>query len=248
MLQGRVIRQAASYASPTVEAIDAERLIGKRVDEVRVRGKHLFLSFDEGWVVHSHLGMSGSWHAYPFDAAWAYPTREASLALRTDAADVVNFRAKHLSLTSSTRLRRDDYLKKLGPDLMLADTDFEGVLPRLRVHDESPIGEAVMNQTIACGIGNIYKSETLFVTRTNPWARVGELSDESLRHVLSEARRLLRLNRGKGARTIRLRNDGPRFWVYGRAGEPCLACGGKIFLRRQGEAGRTTYWCPTCQR
>lgn len=131
-----------------------------------------------------------------------------------------------MELVTVTHLRRNAYLQRLGPDLMRATSDLDAALARMRIHNLAPIGEAVMNQTIAAGIGNVYKSETLFLARINPWTRVGELTDETLLAYLADARRLMRFNRGHGPRVTRLRDDGRRHWVYGRPGDPCYECGG----------------------
>ncbi|MEN0110312.1 MAG: DNA-formamidopyrimidine glycosylase family protein [Planctomycetota bacterium] len=247
VLAGRFVREATASDRTTVEPIDAASLVGHRVVEVSARGKHLAIATDDRRVVHSHLGMTGSWHVYPLGEDWRKPASRAALMLRTDAHAVVCFSPKELRLLSVQRLRRDEHLRRLGPDLMLADSDLHAALARMRVHDAAPIGEAVMNQTIAAGIGNVYKSETLFLARINPWTRVGELSDERLLRYLADTRRLMRRNRGGGPRVTRFRHGGKRHWVYGRRGEPCYECGGVITLRRQGDQGRTTYWCAACQ-
>lgn len=247
VLEGRVVQQAISRASPSVDAIDAESLVGHTVASVEARGKHLMLSFDDQRVVHSHLGMNGSWHVYPIGEPWRKPARQAGLALRTDTHEVVNFNPKLLELVTTTKLRRNDYLARLGPDMMLPQVDFPECLARLRVHNQSPVGEAVMNQTILAGIGNVYKSETLFIHRLNPWSRVGELSDRVLLDYLRETHLLMRRNRDTGPRITRFARDGVRHWVYGRSGQACFECEEEIKVRRQGDAGRTTYYCPRCQ-
>ncbi|TWT77266.1 Endonuclease 8 1 [Posidoniimonas polymericola] len=247
VLAGQTIAAALSNASPQVPAIDAQSLVGRVVTTVEARGKHLLITLDDHRVVHSHLGMTGSWHAYRIGDPWRKPPRQAGLALRTATHEVVNFNPKLLKLVTATTLRRNDYLQRLGPDLMLPGVELAAVLPRLRVHNAAPMGEAVMNQTIAAGIGNVYKSETLFICRINPWTLVGELSDLRLTDYLAETHRLMRINRKSGKRTTRFAGDGQRFWVYGRRGEPCFKCETPIRLRRQGDAGRTTYWCPRCQ-
>ncbi|MEO1497985.1 MAG: DNA-formamidopyrimidine glycosylase family protein [Planctomycetota bacterium] len=239
--------QELSEGHSTVEPIDAASLVGRRIIDVRARGKHLMIATDDSRVIHSHLGMTGSWHVYPLGEPWRKSERRAGLALFTREHAAVLFSPKELSLVSATRMRRDDYVNRLGPDLMRPADPLAAILPRLRVHNAAPIGEAVMNQTIAAGIGNVYKSETLFLACINPWTRVGELSDEVLMQYLKNARRLMWINRGNGPRVTRFENDGRRHWVYGRRGEPCFKCGGVITLRRQGDAGRTTYWCQACQ-
>lgn len=247
VLEGRRIDAASSSDRTTVDPIDAESLVGVAVTEVAARGKHLMVSMDDGRVVHLHLGMTGSVHVYPLGEPWRKKPSSAALALSTDTHVVVCFSPKLLELVSVTHLRRNRYLQRLGPDLMRHDSDLQAALSRMRVHNAAPIGEAVMNQTIVAGIGNVYKSETLFIARINPWTLVGELSDERLLNYLSEARRLMRLNRGPGRRVTRFRDGGQRHWVYGRTGQPCYVCGARIAVRRQGDTGRTTFWCATCQ-
>ncbi|MGL4513067.1 MAG: Fpg/Nei family DNA glycosylase [Lacipirellulaceae bacterium] len=247
VLEGRVVVEATSNPTPGNHAVDAAALVGRVATKVRASGKQLFVFFEGELVVHSHLGMTGSWHVYPQGETWNKPASRAGLTLSTGTHDVVLFSPKLLELVTATAFRRNDYLRRLGPDLMLVESDLAAAVARMRVHNAAPIGEVVMNQTIAAGIGNIYKSETLFLARINPWTRVAELSDERLRTYLEDARTLMRRNRGSGPRVTRFRGDGGHFWVYGRRGEPCYVCGGVVTVRRQGDAGRTTYWCAACQ-
>jgi endonuclease VIII len=104
-----------------------------------------------------------------------------------------------------------------------------------------------MNQTIVSGVGNVYKSEVLFLEQLNPFARVEDLTDEVLLRVVRRGAELMRRNVQGGARTTRFGLDGHRLWVYGRSGKPCLKCGTTLQMRRQGDLGRSTYWCPACQ-
>jgi endonuclease VIII len=246
-LEGRAIVAALSHSFPNLAAIDAESLVGNVLERVEARGKHLLLTFDDQRVIHSHLGMNGSWHLYPIGEPWRKPPHLAGVALRTETHEAVNFNPKLLRLTTTAAIHRDPYLRRLGPDMMLEESDLAEVIARMLVYHASPIGEAVMNQTIACGIGNIYKSETLFLAKINPWTTVGELSHAELHRYLADARQLMRLNRHNGQRTTRFAGDGKRMWVYGRAGQPCFVCGTRVGVRRQGDAGRTTYWCAACQ-
>lgn len=90
-------------------------------------------------------------------------------------------------------------------------------------------------------------SEVLFVRRVSPFANVRDTSDEELAGLLGEARKLMRQNLGGGPRTTRRRFGSSRLWVYGRSGKPCFQCGSAVRMRRQGDAGRSTYYCPRCQ-
>lgn len=104
-----------------------------------------------------------------------------------------------------------------------------------------------MDQTLLCGVGNIYKSEVLFTCRVNPLVPIARLTDSQLTKIIQTARHLMRRNVGPGPRRTRYRNDAHRCWVYRRMGQACLECGTTIQMIRQGELGRSTYWCPTCQ-
>ena len=104
-----------------------------------------------------------------------------------------------------------------------------------------------MDQRLCCGIGNIYKSELLFLQNVDPFALVAELDDPALLDLFELARDLMQFNLQGAQRTTRFEGDGGKLWVYGRRNEPCYLCGTSVRLRRQGDLGRTTYWCPRCQ-
>lgn len=248
ILVGQAIVTARAWRPRSGPEIDAESLVGCVVDRVEAKGKHLIITFGDGRVVHTHLGMTGSWHAYPVGAAWRKPERSAGLVLATTTHVAVCFSPKLLELTTSGAVRRDRHLRRLGPDLMKPDIDLAAIVPRIRTHNAAAIGEAVMNQTIAAGIGNVYKSESLFLAKINPWRQVAEIDDDTLLAYFQRTHDLMRSNRGRsGMRTTRHAAGGPRVWVYGRRGDACLVCGAVIQMRRQGDQGRSTYWCPKCQ-
>jgi len=172
---------------------------------------------------------------------------QAGLVLSTATHNVVNFSPKLLEFVSQAALRGNPYLQRLGPDLMQPATQVATVLSRLRTHSSTPLGEAIMNQTIVAGIGNVYKSETLFLAKLHPWQLIGACSDQQLLAYLTLTQKIMRRNRTGGKRTTRMAPDGPRVWVYRRQNEACLVCGSQILMKRQGDLGRSTYWCPECQ-
>jgi endonuclease-8 len=135
----------------------------------------------------------------------------------------------------------------LGPDLLSGDFDAGEALARLEARPETEIGEALLDQHAVAGIGNVYKSEILYVARIDPWQRVGQLDRTSLSGIVSVARRLLVANAAGRPRRTTGETPGPRHWVYGRAGRPCQRCGTRVERRRQGALARLTYWCPRCQ-
>lgn len=226
---------------------DVERLAGDQVRSVEARGKHLLIHFAGGKSLHSHLGMSGSWHVYNSGETWQKPRTRAAIALHLEDSTAVCFSPKTLELLSAAELRRHRYLNRLGPDLLASHFDHGEVVRRFRVHNSMPIGQAVMNQTIVCGIGNVYKSELLFLMRMNPESLVSQFSDQQLVALLGKARDLMTRNLTGYVRQTRFAVDGKKKWVYGRSGQPCLTCGATIELIRQGDLGRTTYFCPNCQ-
>jgi endonuclease-8 len=227
--------------------IDCGPLAGNTLAAVEARGKHLLMHLESRHALHSHMGMDGSWHLYYPDQPWRKSPKSAALVLRINKLDAVCFLPKLLELLTADQLRTHRYLRKLGPDLLARDFDMPAAVRRFRVHDAVPLGEAVMNQTIACGVGNVYKSDVLFLLGFDPLAPVGAYADDELARLLAKARALLRANLTGAPRKTRFRGDGRRLWAYGRAGEPCFKCGDPIQITRQGDQGRTTFWCLQCQ-
>lgn len=225
----------------------ANSLVGRRIDGVEARGKHLLITFDDQRVLHSHMGMTGSWHIYRPGEPWQKPVQRAALSLDCPQVCVVCFTPKLLELLTATQLRRHDYLNRLGPDLLAEPATSEEVLARFRQANNTTIGEASLNQTIVSGIGNVYKSELLFELRIHPLALVRDLSDLQLLALTAKASELMAKNLTGRPRTTRFALDGGRFFAYGRSGKPCYTCGTLIEVIRQGDAGRTTYFCPRCQ-
>ncbi len=230
-------RLAVSAPNPRGTAAGVERLDGLALDGVEARGKHLLLHFGP-LVLHSHLGMTGGWHLYPPNAAWRRPRSSAWVVITGSDREAVQFGGPTLRLLTAERLARDPRLSGLGPDILAPEFDPDPVLVALRRNPAREIGEALLDQSLLAGVGNIFKSEACFAARVDPWRPAGELGDEQLRAVLLAARQLMREAVQSGRKT---------FCVYRRRGA-CPACGGRVAARGQGDAGRTTYWCPRCQR
>ncbi|HEX4131954.1 MAG TPA: DNA-formamidopyrimidine glycosylase family protein [Pirellulales bacterium] len=239
--------QTIEHARSRDPALNVAQLVGRKLSGVEARGKHLLFHLDDGGALHSHMGMTGSWHLYRPGERWQKPEHRAAIVLEVPGHVVVCFSPEVLELLTAATLRRHEHLQTLGPDVLSGTLDSAEVLRRFRASDALPLGEAVMNQRIVCGIGNIYKSETLFLAKANPFATVGEFSDERMIEIVERAQALMSANLDGASRRTRPALSGPRMWVYGRSGEPCFNCGTTIELRRQGDLGRTTYWCPQCQ-
>lgn len=242
-LKGRAITE---FRSP-LPSLQEANLLGRTVSDVEARGKNLLIHFDDGRALYSHLRMDGSWHIYKPNVPWQKPERLAKAVLVTHDYIAVCFNAPTVELLSEVAVKRHPVLGNLGPDLLKDTFDWEEALLNLRAKNELPLGEVLMRQHVLAGIGNIYKSEVLFLTAANPFAKVTEYSDHALKNIVYKARELLKQNIQGKPRATRNTLDQQRFWVYGRSGRPCRKCGTKIQMRRQGTDGRSTYWCPSCQ-
>ncbi len=238
-------RIVASRGRP--ELPKAQELSGCILQTANARGKNLLLGLDNGISVHSHLGMTGSWHIYPRGERWRKPAHRAALAMRFSSHDLICFSPKLIEVESSIRIRGRSMLTRLGPDLLADSFDENAAIARLRVGDHLPLGEALMNQQLVAGIGNVYKSEIMFINRLNPFKPLYSYDEKTLRVCLKSARRHMRRNLEGLRRKFRGTTLGDRLWVYRRRGMPCLECSSLIAMQRQGETARSTYFCRVCQ-
>jgi endonuclease VIII len=215
------------------------RIDGRRLERVESRGKHLLFHFDGGAVLHSHMGMRGSWDLYPLGRRWRRPASQAWIALAANGVEAINFGGSTMRIATEAQLRRDPRLARLGPDLLGDDFDPEVGAERIRsIAPELKLGDALLGQRLVAGIGNIFRSEGCFAAGVDPNTPVRALSGEQLVGVL-EATRALML---EAVDTGRQPNQ-----VYRRAGGPCPRCGTKILSAAQGDSARVSYWCPRCQ-
>jgi len=217
-----------------------ERLGGRGVRSVDARGKHLFIRFEGDLTLHSHLRMTGQWGVYRRGERWRRSPRRAWLVLRTEQHEVVEFDGPVLELMTDSRTRFDRRLAALGPDLLAPDFDERRFVDLLRAGDQSRgFGDALLDQRLIAGVGNMWKAEGCFLAGIDPWRRVSDLSDREALAVVRELRPLMQ-GSAEG------RRPGSR-WVYDRAGLPCRRCGSLIRARGQGDDNRTAYWCQACQ-
>jgi endonuclease-8 len=214
------------------------------VRSVDAHGKHLFLRFDGDLTLHSHLRMGGWWGVFRRGERWRRSPRRAWLVIRTPEHEVVQFDGPVLELMTEGRTRFDQRLAALGPDVLAEELDERKALRNLRGDDQTRgLGDALLDQRNLAGIGNIWKAESCFAARVDPWRRLRELSDDELLRVVLAARSLMQESvSGRGF----LPKE--RVQVFERAGRPCRRCGTLVRSRGQGDDNRTTYWCPGCQR
>jgi endonuclease VIII len=244
---GRVVSFRTS--EPVLRSLVEDRPVeGRRVEKVEARGKNLLVFFDDGRALRTHLRMSGSWHLYRSGERWQRPERQARCAIETDGGFVaVCFNAPVVQLVTPFELRATD-VARLGPDATTDSFDAGEALRRMRERPEAMLCEALIAQRVLAGVGNVIKSEALFLRSLDPFRCVGDVPEADVTALIAEAHRQLVANRSHGPRTTRRALTGPRLWVYRRAGESCLRCGAIVRMRRAGQGLRSTYFCPSCQR
>jgi endonuclease VIII len=214
------------------------RLAGRAVEAIDTHGKHLFIRLDGSLVVHSHLGMVGSWAVLSHDRIG----RRAWLVMHVREVWVAQFDGPTLELLSAGRVRFDQRLAALGPDVLAPSFDVDRYLMRLREDDPTrALGDALLDQRNLAGIGNIWKAEGCWEAGLDPWRALRDVSNDEAAAFVAAVRPRMLLSAQEGPRTIQ-----PR--VYKKPGQPCPRCGTPITARGQGDDNRTTYWCPGCQR
>ena len=234
----------------TLERFDAPRVrgrppaIGARIEAVEARGKHLLIRFGDGAVLHSHMRMTGSWHTYRTGEPWRRHASRARVVIETASSVAVCFDAPVIELLDDQGLERHPQLAALGPDLCVPDPDVDEALRRMDALDPAtPIGVALLDQRVASGVGNVYRSEVLWAARVDPFRPVAEVGADLRRTLLVTAARMLRANLvGSRRQTVP-----GGLAVYDRAGRPCRRCAVTIRTRRLGEQARSVWWCPGCQ-
>ncbi|MDQ3371835.1 MAG: DNA glycosylase [Actinomycetota bacterium] len=220
----------------------AQRLEGQAVTGVDAHGKHLFIRFEGGQVLHSHLRMTGHWGTYPVGRRWGRSPRRAWLVLRARDHEVVQFDGPVLELLTPGRARGDRRIAGLGPDILAPELDETRFLRRLREDDPTrPIGDALLDQRTLAGVGNLWKCEACFETAIDPWRSTGDVTDD-------EALALVRAARPRMQQSARDGNQTRHKQIYGKAGRPCPRCGARVRQRGQWDDNRPTYWCAGCQR
>jgi len=208
----------------------AERIDGRVLESVTAHGKNLLLRFEGGVVLRSHLRMTGRWTVRPRGAR---RTGTPWLVLRGERAEAILWNGPVLELHARA-------LARLGPDILERPPRIDEMLARLRASDGTRwFGEALLDQSLVAGIGNMWLAEALWAARLSPWRRLADVDDEERRRALETAAELMRAS-------VDLGRDGPK-QVYRRAGQPCPRCRTRIRSWGQGDDNRMAYWCPGCQ-
>jgi len=245
-----------------VDGVALGLVVGSRIDRVESQGKHLLIGFDDGRTLHTHLRMHGSWHRYRPGERWKRSPSRAVAVIEVADAVAVCFDATTVELLDSRALAIHPTLMALGPDLLAEELETDEIVRRLQAPERAgmAVGEALLDQTVLAGLGNVYRSEVLFVERLDPFLALGRMDPERMPHLVEVAAELLGANRLRPGRVTMPdalgadpgladgpRAHGRRLWVYGRAGRPCRRCGTRIRTKVFGALPRRVFWCPSCQ-
>ena len=256
-LAGQTVTHFESVFPKLTRVHEDTPITGRIVESVAARGKHLLTAFSGNLVLRTHMRINGSWHIYRPGERWQRRRSDMRIVVATAGFVAVGFNIPVAEWLHAHALAHHDELRRLGPDLLAEGFDVEEAIARMHSRNEVEIADALLNQRVMAGIGNVYKSEVLFSCRVNPFRAVQDLSSDQVRCLATTARRFLRANVNDGMaamttdagyrRTTRRAHPGERLCVYGRAGEPCRRCGTAVKVAKQGRDARLTYWCPACQ-
>ncbi|MDP9432919.1 MAG: DNA glycosylase [Actinomycetota bacterium] len=231
-----------------VPALATTDLAGRDVLEVVPRGKHMLTRIEGGLTLHTHFRMDGTWHLYRPGQRWSGGAAwQIRAVLRNSQWAAVGYRLPVLELLPTAE--EEAVVGHLGPDLLGPDWDETAAVRRITGQPERDIAEALLDQRNLAGIGNLYKTEALFLRGLSPWTPVGEVDD--VRALVALARRLMLANRDRWEQvTTGNARNGEHHWVFERAGAPCRRCGTSVLSAEQGRPPqqRLSYWCPSCQR
>jgi len=253
----RVVSFETAYAQ-LASANDQSPVAGRMVERVESRGKWLLIHFSGDVILITHMLMSGSWHIYRRGERWKRGRAHMRAVIAVEDFEAVAFDVPVASFHTARSLERNTTLPKLGPDLLGAEFANDEAVQRLVDRSDDEIANALLNQRVVAGIGNVFKSEICFACGVNHFAKVASLPAAKLEDLLEAARRLMAANVSEGSgdrivtytgprRTTGADNPTARLWVYGRRGKECRRCGALILMRKQGTGARSTYWCPECQ-
>jgi endonuclease VIII len=252
-----VARFETAYAHLDRVNVDTP-IAGRVIEKCESAGKHLLIHFSGGLILRTHMRMNGSWHLYRHGERWW--RGEQMMRVRIDTADwvAVAFNVPVAEFVTPKQLTTRDPVAQLGPDLLGEVFDREEAIRRIVASGHRAIAQTLLDQRVLAGIGNIYKSEVLFMAGVHPDTPSIAVSAAILERLVDIARGLLRDNVVEGAspriqtyRNLRQLNPASEHdesvWVYGRRGKPCRKCGTPIEMKKMGIEARSTYWCPACQ-
>jgi endonuclease-8 len=253
-LAGEVITRFETQLAKLAVVDDQSPIAGRRIESVEARGKHLLMTLSDALILRTHMRMHGSWHLYRAGERWRGSRADARVVIETATRIAVGFKVPEAEFLTPDAAGRHPALSALGPDLLGDAPDLVAAQARLTSVPEMPIAEGLLRQQFVAGLGNVYKSELLYICRLHPSQPAATIPATTLARLLRMAQKLMRLNVSEsstvfgrqGRNTTGRLNPRESVWVYRRTGKPCLTCGTAIRTRRESDT-RSTYWCPACQ-
>ncbi|MEJ5927619.1 DNA-formamidopyrimidine glycosylase family protein [Corynebacterium sp. H128] len=249
-LRGREVL-ATSLRVPSVALT---RFDGERVQRLWPYGKHLFMQFSGGNILHTHLKMEGTWAIHRLGDKWPKQGHLARVVLQfrdePRPIEVIGFELGLVEVfPASSYAEKMGYL---GPDVLYPDWEEYGkmaALRRIAARPERPIGSALLDQKNLAGVGNEYRAEICFLAGIHPGTPVAHVD---VPRVLAITRRVMWENRNSPIRvTTGVKRAGENSYVFGRHGQPCRRCGTPILKDSlqwdPDELERIVWWCPNCQ-
>ena len=231
----------------------ADGLVGERMTAVVTRGKHLVLEFSNDWVIHTHAMQYGSWQIGTRRETLRKDARFIRLRIDTLRRRAVFYHGPVMEVLSRQEFASHERFNALGPDVLHPAFNVSAVFPSIVAQGDREIGDVVLDQRVVSGIGNIYKSEGLFLAAIDPCQKASVVALDDMATFFSEVIPLMQAGRQRFGMIATLPEElryepWMRTWVYRRRGHPCFVCGSSIQMIRQGVFQRTTYFCPHCQR
>jgi len=252
-----VTRFETAYAHLDRVNVDTP-IVGRTIEQIKSAGKHHLIVFSGDLILRTHMRMNGSWHLYRHGERWWRGPQ--AMRVRIDTADwvAVAFNVPVAEFVTPKELSTTDPVAKLGPDLLGATFDRDEAVRRLIASGHQAIALSLLDQRLVAGIGNVYKSEVLFLSGVNPFTPASAVPRDTLERMMDLARGLLKDNVLEGTsgqiqtfrnlrQTNRSMDPDQNLWVYGRSGKPCRRCGAPIEMKKMGIEARSTYWCARCQ-
>jgi endonuclease VIII len=257
-LAGQVVTKFFSVFPKLTRVEEDSGVVGRSVESVEARGKWLLMHFSGDLILLTHMLMNGSWHIYRPGERWKRRHEDMRVVIGTPKMIAVAFTIQVAEFHTGASLARRRVFNQLGPSLLMEEFDVAAAAARLGLQADAEVGAALLAQSVAAGIGNVYKSEVCFACGVNPFRRVSSLSVAETVSLMATARTFLQMNVAPNSghrivtytgmrRTTRRADPAEALWVYARRGDPCRKCGALIESRKQGIDARTTFWCPLCQ-
>ncbi len=258
-LAGKTVTRFETVLPYLARVHDDTPITGRIVEDVVSHGKWMQMCFSGDLILLTHMLMSGSWHIYRPGEKWQRRHEDMRIVVGTESIEAVAFNVPVAEFHTKKSLSRQPGFNRLGSDVLAGEFSEEEGVAQLRSRPDLEVGNALLNQSLLAGIGNVFKSEVAFACGVNPFRKVESLNEDELLRLVRIARKFLKANVRQNSkdgivtytgfrRTTGRANPADRLWVYGRGGQPCRKCGTTVRMQKQGEGARVTFWCPDCQR